>query len=1394
MGKVMRTPPYLTIAVASAALLGFALWFAPRKEPISNVATPFPSDSLPLTSHPKASTDRPEAPPSVAALEEGRTRAWRHLQKLLAKKQGVSLDEIHDAEGFRISTADRAGSFTAENPGQEFAVHFLPDGSIALDSRRSAKWTWSMRTLQSDAAGWESVSATRMSRSIAAGITEWYVNEARGLEQGYTIASADSDRGRLEVSFASNLQADLVPDGRGSRRIAFRDAEGREMLSYHGLVVSDASGRILPSQMELLPDSGDETLVALHYDSRDATYPVTVDPWVSTELAVFPGSGGSNPRELTEFQGDLFFRANDGSSGSELWKSDGTPAGTVLVKDIDPGCEGGQPEYLTVAGGKLYFRAYTREHGHELWVSDGTPAGTRMVADLVSGNDHNANPRSSYPQYLVDFEGSLFFTAENSSYAWQLWKSDGTEAGTVLVGGGPEAPRSLTVAGETLYFSARSSSLGYELWKCETPSSVPEVVKDIAPGTTDSGPEQLTAIGDLLYFSAGDQYAYNWDNRDRELWKSDGTEAGTVQVTDIAPGSGTSDPVAMTEFNGELYFRARSSGYNFELWKADGAGAYSQVKEINPGSNGSYPSNFTKVGDRLFFNANNGTSGNELWVTDGTSEGTTQVGDLLPGSLSSSPEGLTSFNGLLYFSATDGEMNQGRELWRSDGTEAGTMMIGDLWPGLRESGYANSSYPEEIIPFEGKLLLVARNANGGELWSSDGTRAGTMPLKDINLSPTFSIDESEPEHSYVLENGGNDDNDLIVVSGDLAYFGADDGIHGWELWASDGSAAGTRLVRDIAEGSYSSYPRELTDLGGLLVFSADDRGVGGLRAEPEDVPVPGHGRELWRSDGTAAGTFLLKDLQPGEGTSFPSSLTLSGGSIFFSADVRAANSGSANESEATEVEGHYGRELWKTDGTEAGTVLVKDIAPYGDSSYPSELADADGTLFFRAKDYADNFELWKSDGTEAGTVLVKDIQAGSSGSHPGYITSVSGSVFFTADDGIRGWELWRSDGTEAGTHLVADIEPGNNGSYPESFTEWNGALYFTADTRQGPGSSEPESGALLPPGTGRELWTSDGTPEGTLLVKDIRLGVDLSGYPIGSYPYHLTVAAGHLFFVANDGVHGEELWKSDGTESGTVLVRDILPGIGKACVRFLEEHQGMLVFSANDGVSGTEAWISDGTNAGTIPAEDLMPGFGGSSPIDFTVFKGQLLYWAGTGQGTSLRYTGPAAAAVYRPDLLLRKRGGGWIGGDLYRQHAAGGSLAGQTLASRLKPGGRGIFQLRLENDGNRTDRIRTLATGLRSNRVRFACFELAGGKVSPITAAMLGGGYVRSYSAGGFRIVRLEFTNLSHRPGRFASVRGLFTATSSGDHRRRDVGAIRVSLAPPAASAIRPPRSIQRP
>ena len=401
--------------------------------------------------------------------------------------------------------------------------------------------------------------------------------------------------------------------------------------------------------------------------------------------------------------------------------------------------------------------------------------------------------------------------------------------------------------------------------------------------------------------------------------------------------------------------------------------------------------------------------------------------------------------------------------------------------------------------------------------------------------------------------GGSNLNDLTEMGG-ILYFNADDGTHGGELWKSDGSEAGTVMVKDINPGASTSYTNYLTETGGILYFNADD-GT--------------HGGELWKSDGSDAGTVMVKDIYPGPEWGVLSDMIEMDGNLYF---IGSDGTGSG---------------LWKSDGTAAGTVMVKGGISGGDWTVVGS------TLYFQGYPYGTlNAELWKSDGTELGTVMVKDIKSGSDGSNPQYLTDVNGTLFFMADDGTHGGELWKSDGTAAGTMMIKDIYPGSGQGFPVYLTEMNGILYFKAND-----------------GTnGYELWKSDGTDAGTVMVKDINPG---SGH---GNPTDLTAVNGILNFHADDGVtHGDELWKSDGTDAGTVMVKDINPGAGDSIMDDLTDVNGTLFFTADDGTNGGELWKSDGSEAGTVMIKDINPGAGNSVPQLLTDVNGTLFFMADDG-------------------------------------------------------------------------------------------------------------------------------------------------------------------------------------
>jgi ELWxxDGT repeat protein len=325
------------------------------------------------------------------------------------------------------------------------------------------------------------------------------------------------------------------------------------------------------------------------------------------------------------------------------------------------------------------------------------------------------------------------------------------------------------------------------------------------------------------------------------------------------------------------------------------------------------------------------------------------------------------------------------------------------------------------------------------LWKTDGTAAGTTRVSDA-LVATFPAP--------------------VDVGGTL-FFAGYDPARGWAVWKTDGTDAGTVKVKDVIPGPIDDRPTRLFDFNGALLF--------------------GDGAGLWKSDGTEAGTVLLSAAYSG------SPIVVSGGVGYF-----AGPDGPATAS------------LWRTDGTPAGTFRVGGPAP-------AELTDVNGTLFFKGTDSVAGAELWKSDGTPAGTVLVKDILPSGS-SDPIRLTAFGDQLMFFARSAPTfpsAYRLWRSDGTAAGT-----VEVGHDITFPGGTAVLGDTFYFGASYA---------GGAL-------GLFKSDGRT--TTFVKSFDFDA----------PAQLVAANGKLYFVGNTRATGTELWASDGTPAGTVVVADLAPG------------------------------------------------------------------------------------------------------------------------------------------------------------------------------------------------------------------------------------------------------------
>jgi ELWxxDGT repeat protein len=468
---------------------------------------------------------------------------------------------------------------------------------------------------------------------------------------------------------------------------------------------------------------------------------------------------GSYPANFTEFDDQLYFTANDGQSGSELFVSDGTKAGTQLVKDLVLGSSdygyplSSTPYNLIEFNNRLYFTANNGQSGNELWATDGTSSGTQLVADIYPGNyDSNSDlPRSSYPRNFVEFSDRLFFTANDGESGNELFVSDGTDEGTQLLadinpgsnnyGNLSSYVYGFTEFNEQLYFTANDGENGNELWVTDGTAEGTQLLVDLSPGANNYGssygsyPRNFIEFNDKLYFSADD------GESGRELFVSDGTAEGTQLLVDLRSGTGiygynySSDPNNFIEFNDKLYFTADNGESGNELFVSDGTAEGTQLlADIRPGSSdygynyGSFAANFVEFDNKLYFTANDGESGNELWVSDGTAEGTQLLADIHLGSggnynysspLSSYVSDITEFQGKLYFTAEAGEI--GRELWVSDGTTEGTKLVEDLSPG--NNNYTSGSYPSDLTVIGDELFFAANNgATGTELFklTADG--------------------------------------------------------------------------------------------------------------------------------------------------------------------------------------------------------------------------------------------------------------------------------------------------------------------------------------------------------------------------------------------------------------------------------------------------------------------------------------------------------------------------------------------------------------------------------------------------------------------------------------------------------------------------------------------------
>jgi ELWxxDGT repeat protein len=895
---------------------------------------------------------------------------------------------------------------------------------------------------------------------------------------------------------------------------------------------------------------------------RAANPPASLVKNINTTTRTLQSTTIPLPSAFTTAGNQVFFAGYDSNNGRELWVTDGTASGTRLVRDIAPGAADSLPANITNVAGSVFF---TTSDGW-LWKSDGTAAGTiQLLAPVPAPVGGVPTFDGQYPGNMVDLNGVLFFTAVYQG-GRALWRSDGTPQGTTALKQFPfvssdQGPRDLFVVNNTLFFTSYEDATGRELWKSDGTASGTQLVVDLRPtgdAFSSSDSPRFAARSNVLYF-----FARNASQTG--LWRSDGTAAGTTFLREF---TSITKPVV---FANQIYFQASDMFAanpqdppqpRVGLWSSDGTVNGTQLVATNP-----LAVPLTVVGNVLLLYGQTGMYGMANTTPTLLTTAT------LPFNLSLDQLVLTVFGGIAYFEA---ELSGERKLWRTDGTPQGTLPEQAILP-------AGSSSINMLTTAGGSLYFSTQDAQATKIWRSDGSAPGTTPLH--TLSP-IEAGIANPVCFHSVPGSFTPAPPALTAAGNVVFFVADDGVHGCELWASNGSLAQTRLVKDIWPAG-DAAPVALQAFKGQLYFIATN----------------GTQRSIWRSDGSAAGTVAVH--VPEQGANL-GAMVASTTTLYFI--------------QSRQQQGQTEYTLWKSDGSSAGTTAITTVpSPW---AAISGLTILDNQLYFITRNANVNRELWKSDGTAAGTQVVitfsgvQDILG---------LEPAQNRLFFLAGSSVSGYDFWVSDGTEAGTTILKQLGPpiftGSSFISGQIKALGNNAFFTGWETA-----------------TGYELWYSDGTVAGTRVVRDINTQPALFGGGTShAFPNNMAVIGSKLLFTADDGIRGAELWQSDGTEAGTTLLMDIYPGYRASAIQGITLIGSQSVaFAASNGVAGMELWQSDGTTAGTVQIADIAAGAGSSNAQAVVINRSQLLFVADDNQiGLELYALGEQAALydVYLPTL-----------------------------------------------------------------------------------------------------------------------------------------------------------------
>jgi ELWxxDGT repeat protein len=608
---------------------------------------------------------------------------------------------------------------------------------------------------------------------------------------------------------------------------------------------------------------------------------------------IWPGRKASSPRYFQVFSNALYFSADDGVHGRELWRTSHDilqqdQYATELVKDIFPGSRGSNPTWLTTMGGKLYFASNGVD---TTWMNfDDSCGGFRQSSVNAAVHYAVSNSTTWRPDYVYDCPAGYHWADTEEGLGMVEKGNDGAHpGGTSTLKGKPTyynqcgwngydfegaRRRLFRFSDSHLTGSYKSAGTQEDAEIIVTNFQTSEFAGIVCVRGQDEAEidnsrcriqqvRQTARMPDLpvrpCYIRGGN-----------ELWVSDSTQNGTYRVADIRPGVGSADPAFLVSHDpsGFMFFAATAEPDGRELWRTDGTQAGTQlIEDINTGERSSNPKYLT-LNDTsessvplVYFQAENREWGEELWISDGvigtygdnaagSGSGTKLVKDIQAGQVGSKPHSLLMLDGVLLFIADDGV--HGEELWRSQGIALNTYMVRDICPGTE------GSKSSQLTAYNGVAYFTADDCTfGNELWRSDGTLSGTVLLKDLCVGACSGFPNFFTRFTPPVVNGVEE-----------LYFSANMGVDGAQLWISDGTKDGTRRAFqhikpdiDIDEASHHlDFPSELGVYHGSLYWSGNEG-----RADIE-LPRGGVGGGHMSMSAGLNNAIVVEDVDIGENT------------------------------------------------------------------------------------------------------------------------------------------------------------------------------------------------------------------------------------------------------------------------------------------------------------------------------------------------------------------------------------------------------------------------------------------------------------------------------------------------------------------------------------------------